>query len=370
MPYTALSFPIASSDPLGEIAWSKIKHIEMQNETFFAVNGMTAKARGQQDAHKRKAGVPVILYDELNSKSGSEVRIPMRKQLTSTPRSAYGSITNYGSTSMLGAEEPLNYYDLDVKLGLLKHAVGHDSPDFYYHYTSINMETDAEDALKEWMVENHEEAILDCCYEKYPYFIQQQLSASAVANPHTYWAGGATSQALMNDTCIFNGAEAMNLRSMAKDHKFNPIKIDGMNCFVVLADTYVCMDLRQDQMFRELKDAAPRGADNPIVSGAIGVYQQLCIYEYERMRTLTSGDNASNIGRVCLLGADAVAVAYGSRPRIVPRVETSYGDRWGRAIRQVFGAARGDFQESDNSATTQQSSAEWRVWRTAGAYAA
>jgi len=100
------------------------------------------------------------------------------------------------------------------------------------------------------------------------------------------------------------------------------------------------------------------------------VYQNLCIHEYERMRVMTSGPNAANIGRLLLLGADAIAVAYGSRPRIVPRVETSYGDRWGRAIRQVFGASRADFQNSANTATTQQSSAEWRAWRTAATFAA
>ena len=370
MPFSSLSFPIGASDPLGEIAWSKLAHIETQHELFFAKAGMTAKAKGGQDAHKRKAGVPVILYDELGSKAGSEVRVPLRKQLTRTPRTTtYGTYT-YGDTSMLGNEEALVYHDLAVKLGLLKHSVGHNSPDFYYHYTSMDLEDDAEDALKEWLVENHEEAILDCMYEQVPYFVQQQLSVSAVAHPRTYYAGNVASQAEMSETCIFDAREAMNLRAYARDRKLNPIRIDGGAHFAVLADSYVCMDLRQDEMFRELKDAAPRGADNPIVSGAIGVYQNLCIHEYERMRVMTSGANAENIGRVVLLGADAIAVAYGSRPRIVPRVETSYGDRWGRAIRQVFGASRADFQNSGNTDTTQQSSCEWRVWRTAARFAA
>lgn len=367
--FDSLSFPIAASDPLGELYWSKVAHVETQYETFFAQAGMTAKAKGEQDAHKRKAGVPVILYDELQSNAGSEIRIRMRKQLTSTPRSAYGSITNYGATSMLGNEEPLNYYDLDVKLGLLKHAVGQNAPDFYHHYTSIDMEENAEDALKEWLVENHEEAMLDCFYEKIPYFVQQQLSESSTTHPNLYYAANVTAQADMGPTNILTAAEAMRLRSLALAKKFNPIKLEGRDHFCVLADTYVLTDLRQDAMFRELKDAAPRGADNPIVSGAVGVYQNLLIWEYMRMRTMTSGANASNLGRIVIMGADALAVAYGSRPRIVQRTETSYGDRWGRAIRQVFGASRADFQESDDSATTQQSSAEWRVWRTAEAFA-
>ena len=370
MPFSDLSFPIGSSDPLGEIAWSKLAHIETQQMLFFAKAGMTAKAKGGQDTFKRKSGAPVILYDELGGNAGSEVRVPLRKQLTRTPRTTtYGTYT-YGDTSMLGNEEALVYHDLAVPLGLLKHAVGHNSPDFYYHYTSMNLEEDTEDALKEWLVENHEEAILDCGYEQIPYFIQQQLSESAVAHPRTYYAGNVSSQAEMSETSILDAREAMNLRAYANDRKLNPIRIDGGDHFAVLADSYVLMDLRQDEMFRELKDAAPRGADNPIVSGSIGVFQNLCFHEYERMRVMTSGAQAANIGRVLLLGADAIAVAYGSRPRIVPRVESSYGDRWGRAIRQVFGAKRADFQNVANTATTQQSSVEWRVWRTAAQFAA
>ena len=122
-------------------------------------------------------------------------------------------------------------------------------------------------------------------------------------------------------------------------------------------------------MFQNLKDAAARGDDNPIVSGAVGVYQNLCFWKYERMRVMTSGNNAANIGRVMLLGADSIVTVFGSRPRIAKRNEDNYGDRWGRAIRQVWGATRCDFQNQANSVTTQQSSAEWRVWRTAETFA-
>ena len=367
--FDSLSTPIAASDPLGELAWSKTKHIEAMNELFFAQAGMTAAARGNQDSFKRKAGVPIIIYEELESKAGSEIRIPMRRQLTSTPRSAYGTIQNYGVVSMLGLEEPLNYYDMAIKLGLIKHASGTDAPDFYSHYTSIDMEDDTRDALKDWIVTTHEEAIVDCYYETYPYFIQQQLSVTAVANTNTIYAGGVQAQAALSPTHIFNANEAMRMHSFGRVKKLNPIKIGGSNCLVVLADTFECTDLKRDPVYRELKDALPRGMDNPIAAGAMGIYQQLCIWEYERVRVATSGAQAANTGRIILTGADAVGVVYGSPPRIVERAETDYDDRWGRAIRQVWGAALSRFQESDNSATTQQSSAEWRVWRESETFA-
>ena len=62
---TDLSFPISSGDRLAEIAWSTVTHVETQDETFFARNGMTAKDAGNEPSHERRDGVPIILKDEL-----------------------------------------------------------------------------------------------------------------------------------------------------------------------------------------------------------------------------------------------------------------------------------------------------------------
>ena len=368
--FDSLSTPIDASDPLGELLWSNDAQMETQYELYFSKNGMTYAARKGGDPHKRAPGLPIVLYEQFGQKAGSQISVPLRKQLTRTPRTATTGTYTYGATSMLGQEEALVYHDLQVLLGLLKHSTGRDAPDFYDHNSSLNLEEDSEDSLKTWLTEIHEEQLVDCMYEKIPYFAQQQLSVAATAHPRLFYAGGVSAQADMTSAATFTGQEAMRLRSYARNRKLNPVKVDGQSLYVVLADTFVCASLRLDPVFRELKDAAPRGADNPIVSGAIGVYQGLLIYEYERMRVMTSGANYANIGRVILMGADALAVGYGSRPRLRPRKEDAYGDRWGLAIRQVWGASRCDFQNDANTATTQQSSCEWRVWRTAETFAA
>jgi N4-gp56 family major capsid protein len=360
MPFTALNYPVASGDPLAEISWSTITHIESQEENFFSMNGLAAKDSGREDAHQRRVGAPIILKDELRKGPGDEVRMRMRRQLTRTPRT---SALTYGSTSMLGQEESLVWMDVSVYLALLKNAVGNDSPDLFGHRTSIDMERESEDALKEWLIENHEEAMLDAFYDGAPYFAIQSLAAvSTVAHPRTYYAGGAADAASLTGTGILNAGEALRQRSYAINRRLNPIRHAGKKCFAVLGDTFVCNDLRNDPQFQAAQQANGRGSDNPLLSGAIGEYNGNFYFEYERMRQPSSGANAANIGQMALLGADAIAVAYGSEPRIVPRVETAYGDRWGRAIRQVFGASRTDFQTSDNATTINQSSAQWNVW--------
>ena len=359
---TSLSFPIATGDRLAEINWSIITHVETQDETFFARAGMVAKDTGREESHERRAGVPIILKDELKRAPGEEVRIRMRRQLTRTPRT---SSYTYGTTAMTGNEEALNYLDVRVPLWLLKNSTGHDSPDTLYHRTSADLEQDSEDALKEWLIENHEEAILDCFYDKFPYFaIADSIAGAATtAHPRLYYAGGVTSAAQMDPTYVLNAREAQRMRSYAINRRLNPIRIEGQKCFVVLADTFVLNDLKNDPVYAAVQqNGNDRGSENPMISGAVGSYNHLYFHEYERMRRTTSGAHSGNIGQVALLGADAIVVVYGSEPRLVSRTETAYGDRFGRAIRQVFGGARSDFRNQANSTTINQSSAQWQVW--------
>ena len=359
---TDLSFPIATGDRLAEIAWSITTHVETQDETFFAMNGMTAKDTGVEPSHERKVGAPIILRDELRKGPGEEVRVRMRRQLTRTPRT---SSYTYGTTAMTGNEEAMSYLDIRVPLWLLKNSTGHNSPDVLYHRTSIDMERDSEDALKEWLIDNHEEAILDCFYDKFPYFtIADSIAGAATtAHPRTYYAGAVASAAQMDASRILNAREAQRMRSYAVNRRLNPIRIQGKKCYVVLADTFCLNDLRNDPVFQAAQGQGnDRGEENPVVSGAIGKYNNLYFHEYERMRRTTSGANSGNIGQIALLGADSIAIVYGSEPRLVPRSETAYGDRWGRAIRQVLGGSRCDWRNQANSTTVNQSSAQWNVW--------
>lgn len=357
---TALGFPIAATDRLADLIWASDAHVETQKALFWSEAGMMAKDRGGEPVFERRPGVPIIIRDEFKKRPGEQMLIRMRMQLTNTPRT---DSTTYGTNSMLGSEQDLAYRDLQVYLSLLKNSVGFDSPDWLFHRTSADLEGDAQDALREWLTENHEEAIADAFYEKFPYFAQQANSLTAVNHINLYYVNGRGNAQSMTDTDLISERELRRIRSFCVNRKLNPIKVDGRKCFVMLVDPFVLADLQADAQFRESAgNAHERGSDNPIVKGAHFEHLNLLIWEYDRQRRTTTGAHTGNLGRLFVLGADAIAVAYGSEPRLVPRVETNYGDRWGLAIRQVFGASRADFRNQAATATTNQSSAEWIVW--------
>ena len=362
---TSLSFPIAATDKLAEIIWATDAHVEVQRLNFFSQAGMMAKDRGAEGVYERRAGLPIITKEEFKKVPGDRLRIRMRKQLTRVQSNSGGATSSYtyGATNMLGNEEALVFHDLQIQLGLLKNAVGFNSPDWYFHRTSIDLEQDAQDALREWLIENHEESIVDTFYEKFPYFIQSSNSATAVAHPKVYYANGRTAANDMTSADILSELEMRRIRSYCVHKKLNPIKVDGKSAFIVLADPFVLSDLMGDETFRAIASQAhDRGSENPIVKGA--QFQHLGLYftEYDRVRLTSSGGNSGKISQLMVLGADAIAVGYGSEPRLVPRIETSYGDRWGLAIRQVFGASRCDWLNQAETSTVQQSSAQWNVW--------
>jgi len=141
--FDSLSEPIGSSNDLAELLWADGCLLEMQDELWFTKNGLSYKVQRDDDHHKRRQGLPLIMYDDLKSKAGYEVRIPLRMALTRTARTTtYGTYT-YGSTSMLGNEEALVYHDMAIKLGLMKHSTGYDAPDFSDHYTRLDLAEDS-----------------------------------------------------------------------------------------------------------------------------------------------------------------------------------------------------------------------------------
>jgi len=370
---TSLGFPIAAGDRLAEVIWASEAHVETQKELFWSKANMVARDRGNEPTHERRPGLPIVIKDDFKKGPGEEIRIRMRMQLTRNASNKDGdaSTYTYSTTSMMGNEENIAYRDLQVYLALLKNSVGFDSPDWLFHRTSADLEEDAKDLLRDWLVENHEEAILDAFHDKFPYFVSQSLTLTTVAHPRTYYANGKAGADDMVSTDTFSENEVRRIRNFCITKKLNPVNIDGKKCFMVLSDPFVISDLLTDSQFRDMvKDAGDRGSDNPLIKGSQFQHLGLLFYEYDRVRRLTTGANPGQIARLPVLGADAIAVAYGSEPRLVPRVETNYGDRWGMAIRQVFGASRCDYRNQAASATTNQSSAEWGVWSERDEFAA
>jgi len=343
--------------------------VETQWETTFAQKGMVAEDKGDEESHRKVAGSPIVMKSEFGKQAGQRMNMRLRRQLTRTPRTAtYGTYT-FGSTVMVGNEEAMVYMDAAIWLDKLKHSVGFDAPDINQHRTSIDLEDDVRQALKEWLVENVEEIFIDGLVDGSAYMAIQDSLTSAVAHPNQYYVSGAANLGDMDDTKVMTAKELRRISSFSRRINgagLNPAVMGSEKGIIVLCSSYIINQLLQDEEFRTVvSQADTRGSDNRMISGSIGKFYNLYIHGYERSR-LAAG--SQNVEEVFILGSNALAVGYGSEPRFLVRHEDVYGDRWGRGIAQILGVARPDWVTADNVTTLNQSSGNWRVYRDAEAW--
>lgn len=361
---TSLSYPIGATDPLAEQIWSAKTHTETAWETWWAKKGMVAEDKGDEESHKKVAGSPVVMKSEFGSKAGQRLNMSLRRQLTRTPRTATNGIYTYGSTVAVGYEEAMVYMDIAIWLDKLKHMVGFDAPDIFQHRTSIDLESDVRQGLKEWLVENLEEIYIDGLIDGSAYMAIQDALTSAVAHPNLYYVEGASSLITTDSTKVMTARELRRINSFfarVNGAGLNPIPLDGSKCGLMLCSTYIINQLFNDEEFRQIVSQGDvRGNENRMISGSIGKFGPLYIHAYERARVAAGSDA---VEEVFIIGANALAVGYGSEPRFLVRHEDAYGDRWGRGIAQIVGIARADWQNAANTVTLNQSSGNWRVYR-------
>ena len=390
----------AMTDDLVLTLWSSKLHMETLRELWFADRGMTKQESGDEPIYSRRADAPIIIKDEMGAGRGQRIRMALRKQLTTnvttnltyadnrsgkkgdTASGVNGTISDYTfghhktTNNMVDNEEGMELYDLEVVIELLKHAVAFSAPEIQDMRTSFSMEDEAATALRDWMVGQKEESILDAFYLKYPAHVLRNGTGghnAIVEHPNTVWANDATSQASISDNDKLTAAALRQIYKEARTRNINPINVGGAECFVVLAHVRAMQDLMADSIaltgLSELTMRAGLGQDNPIVSRSEVYYSGCCVHEYNRIRAVydTGGDNSDNEDKTLqtiVLGADALVMANGSEPRLVRRKEDRYEDVYGIGIKQVFGTARADWMDRTDTAanTLNQSSIRFMTY--------
>ena len=386
------------SDDLVLTLWSSKLHMETLRELWFTDRGMTKQESGDEGVYERSASAPIIIKDELGVGRGQRIRMALRKQLKSGLPSSDNS-TAYDHQAMnrsessgdasipakhydvatagtlVDAEENMELYDLECTVEMLKHAVAFSAPEIQNMRTNFNMEDEAAVALRDWLVAQKEEAILDTFYFKYPAHIIRRGTAgqsAVVPHPNLIWANDATD---VNDIDTNDKLDAAALRQIYKEARtrnINPLNVGGAECFVLLAHVRGLNDLYSDAATgngtMEVFNRAGTGQDNPIISRAEMYYSGICVHEYNRVRGANLADadahaESETINHI-VLGADALVQANATEPRLVRRKEDRYEDVYGIGIKQVFGGVRADWMDATNTAskTINQSSIQFNAY--------
>ena len=140
----------------------------------------------------------------------------------------------------------------------------------------------------------------------------------------------------------------MAMLGTTKSYKMKPIRVDGKDHYVLLVHPEVAYDLANDTTWLNAqKNANVRGSDNPIFSGALGMYDGVIVHEHEG---ITTGDfgagDAVKGARNLFLGAGAACHAKVDEMSGVEKT-FDYGNKLGIAAGQIYGVARSAFNSKD-----------------------
>lgn len=269
---------------------------------------------------------------ELQKGKGDSIIIPLIKPLVGA------GVT--GDNWLEGNEEALSFLDYKVTIDQLRHAVRLKGR-FEEQKTQINMRQQAKQELSDWLGRKVDDMIFDA------------LSTNPSAD-RTVFGGGATVEGGITPTDKFDCAvigKAKRLATADRNFMVKPVRINGRDTYVMVIDQWQARDLTSDPEWVQAQlHANIDGKDNPIFTGALGMYNGVVIHEHNGVKRTATGDNGAVVGHALFLGAQAAVFAVGEEPTW--HEDTfDYGNQWGVEFGRIFGVGKPEFEYHAGSMT-------------------
>jgi N4-gp56 family major capsid protein len=270
--------------------------------------------------------MPILRRDDLTKEPGDTIKFDITLALTSAGMT--------GDTALLeGNEEALKFRQTSVTVNSLQHAA---------RWTKLtqalithDMRTTALNQLRKWLAGKLDNAI----FTEFA-----GLGATVLPTSAQWFAGAATS---INTLADGNGTGRLQLRDLTEikayaqsNNRIEPLRTeDGNEYFGLVCHPYTIMALKRDDTnwAQAQRDAQLRGPDNPVFTGAAGVWDGVILYVNNRVPVATNTNTpaiqyASNV----FFGAQALSRGYAYYPDWTEEL-FSYGQEAGIATFTIFG---------------------------------
>lgn len=245
-----------------------------------------------------------------------------------------GSGVEGNRQKLAGAEDTLNIYDFTVQTQLVRNAVSRFEADD--QKTQYDMLKEIKSALKQWLADWLDNKLIN------------RLSYNP-SNGEVLYASAAGTQSSItaNDKLTTTIISRAKRKAMMHAPKVQPIKVDGMDKYIMLVSPWAARDLKDDpKWLAAQQNANLRGSKNPIFTGSLGEYDGVILYEYERVQTGNIGASSANVCQNLLLGKQAACFAV-SRPAKHIEQTDDYGNIAGNGIAFYGAVEKTNFNGKD-----------------------
>jgi N4-gp56 family major capsid protein len=256
-----------------------------------------------------------------------------------------------GDSTLEGSEEAMTDYDESIIVDQLRHAVlltGRMDE----KQNAYDMRVSAKARLTDWWAERIDKELLYklCGYTGATF----SNTPTAAAATRRIFAGGETAIANLTtaykmDCKVLDAAKQM---AQLASPKIKPIRVNGKPTYVVFLHPYDATNLRQDPVWNQAqREANVRGDENPIFSGALGIYNGMVIHEHEYVYRTNDGSGSAYVARNVLCGQQAGAIAWGADVKWVEK-SFDYGNAWGISVGAIWGCLKPMFNSVDYGTIT------------------
>lgn len=271
------------------------------------------------------SNMPVVRKDELEGKPADTIKTDIVLNLT-------GNGLTGDTTLLEGNEEKIVLRQMEFTVNSLKNAVRwSDLADLLITH---DMRTIAYEELSRWLAGQLDNRIFN--------ELTGQSGFSTIPTKNKWAAGTATTIDTIADTDAGGRLtldEISRIKAYAKTEiKIQPLRLEnGEEIYGMVLHPYTALSLKinDPKWAQAQREAQTRGTNNPLFTGALGMWDGVVLYEAERTpRAANTG--AVQVAHNIFFGAQAISRGYTRRP-VWREQEFSYGEEIGVATIVVFG---------------------------------
>lgn len=311
-----------TADALTMQTWSKNFWIEAKPESYFYGQGLVGRDENNY---------PIVEFPDLEQSQGYRHHWGQVRNLSGS------GIT--GDSTMEGNEEVPDVYEESIDLNQKRNAVRTAGKLSEQYPSDKAVRKWANELLKRWMAETIDQDIFD------------NLTSSPTK---ALYGGDATTTGTIEvgDCMTLALISKCKAYSIKASPKIMPVSIKGKKYYVIVISPDQEFDLkeRDASWSQAMREAQKPGYDNPIFSGASGIWNNTVIHVHEKVATATTWGSSTNLNGATALfmGVGAAGIAYAKR-KIWQEKDFDYGNKVGFCIGGIYGTAKAILNSADLS---------------------
>jgi N4-gp56 family major capsid protein len=273
---------------------------------------------------------PIHKNTDLVSKKGVKITFPLQMNLTGS------GVT--GNNTLKGYEDTLTLYDFSVTIDQIRNAVSSTEWDnkkpVYEQWPLIK------DALVTWFANWQDNTLVT----------KLTTSPTGTSSAGEWMVTNATGTEVSiaaSDKLTCSYISKCKRRALKHSPKVMPFNIDGGEYYCLLVSVEAARDLRDDTVWVAAQsNAGPRDKTNPMFAGSLGIWDNVVVYEYERISVTATGASSALVSHNLLLGKQAACYAVGRNMWSIQQKD-DYDNILGQGVAAWMGIEKSVYNSKD-----------------------